>query len=129
MNLAEEFSPILSILLQRSRKDEVNWQSPSDSFGHDAFEVKLPQSVVSIQRVQPTAEADYYRVAILNNQGQLVFSASASEEPQSPEEADWLEILRDLYEDASRSVTGWDKVLDDLRSAVQGERPVGLLKK
>lgn len=128
MKSKDELRAVLQTLLERSRKDEVNWRASENRYDSDVFSVELPQSMITIQRIQPTADPDYYRVAISNTQGREVFSMSASEDAQNPEEGESLVLLRDLYDDAMRCVTGWDKVLDDLRTAVESDRPVGLIK-
>ncbi|MDX1968965.1 MAG: hypothetical protein SFV23_17450 [Planctomycetaceae bacterium] len=56
----------------------------------------------------------------------LVFDKSVTVDADSESDKEWLQLLRDLYLNAHRSVTGWDKVLAEIESVVAANGVVGV---
>jgi len=57
----------------------------------------------------------------------LVFDKSVTVDADSESDKKWLQLLRDLYLDAHRNVTGWDKVLAEIESVVAANGVVGAI--
>ena len=116
------------MLLEKSKSKQVNWMDEPKSpmaAGSQWFRVLFSDCIVRTGRVSPPTDADYYRTQIWNKAGRVVAEWTASEEGD-PLEGETLMLLRSLYEEAERSVTGWDEVLSSLKSELSRDGFVGL---
>ncbi len=116
----DKFKQLFQRLLERSRKGQVEWLQ--DRTSTYSFNVQLPESLMRIQRISPRTDPDYFQLDLYNKDGVRILSQIADE---SETDNDWLPLLSQLYEEAFRCVTGWDKVLADLEAAVASESHVG----
>jgi hypothetical protein len=120
---------LLSQLLVRSRKDEVHWgvdplppKFPGSSM---SFRVDVGTSAISIHFVRPPSDADFFLVRISNTAGFVVATKRVPVDAEGENEKMWLTLLQELYCEAERLATGWDKVLSELEQAVTSPSPVG----
>ena len=113
----DQFKMVLHTLLKRAREDEVNWD-------HDrsGYVVRMPSSAIEIQLVSPVSEPDYCVALLYNAKGNTVQTLRAEE--ADPDESDW-QLLSALFDEAHRTVTGWDKALADAEASVKSKKPVG----
>lgn len=116
---------ILTQLLHRSEKDEVQWQRDRNGPG-TCYRVILPNSSLRVAFTSPPSDPDWFLAEIRNREGVLVFDKSVTVDADSESDKEWLQLLRDLYLDAHRSVTGWDKVLAEIESVVADNGVVGV---
>jgi hypothetical protein len=123
---------VLKELWNRSKKDEVRWlpydgritpHGSRTSGSH--FFLKLPNSTVSISYVSPTSDSDFYDLTIRNSDGQLVAGKTVEVDDLHAVQSGWRDILAGLFSEAFRHVTGWDKVIEELETAVKSKAPVG----
>ena len=113
----DQFRMVLRTLLERAREDEVNWDDD-----RDGYVVKMPSSAIKIQAVSPVSEPDYCVARLYNAKGDIVQTLQGDENER--DESDW-QLLVALYNEAHRTVTGWDKALADAEAAVKSKKPVG----
>lgn len=109
---------ILKRLLERSKADEVRWLACDDQ--GRGFAVQFPHSRLSISLNSPPTEPDFYDITFWNENGQEASRLVI-------EEGDELwPLALEAFNEASRYVTGWDKVLNDVEAAINSKQPVGL---
>ena len=101
----------------------MNWIRNQDEAGYG---VNLQQSRINIVYLRPKVAPDFIRLAFSNAEGVLVGALSADKpEPDDAEpNPDWP-LLEALYSEVHRSVTGWDKVLNEIETALAGPGPIG----
>jgi hypothetical protein len=107
-----EYPEIVKGLLERSRHGKVNWIESSDDFVESFFKLDLPKSSIQLLFSQPQTEPDFYRLNFMNENGKVVGSWIVSEGDKG-----W-ELMEELYNEVSKQVTGWDKVLEDVKRFV-----------
>lgn len=123
---------VLKELWNRSKKDEVRWlpldgRTPPyirNSRGK-GYVLKLPNSTVAISYISPVSDSDFYDLDIRNHEGEIVASKAVDVDDLDAVQSGWLDILSGLFSEAHRHVTGWDKVIEELESAVKGNAPIG----
>ena len=109
-------------LLRRTMAGQVNWAKSSDD---GPYEVRLPHSRLRLWYTTPRVESDSISLGFYNSKGDLVGKLSAYKpEPEDEPEADWP-LLESLYAEVHRSVTGWDKVLAEVESAIASPGAIG----
>ena len=122
-----QLKPIAQALLQKTRKGEVNWIEDDSEKSDTAYVVKLPKASIVIKRVNPIAEPDYLILAFLDEKGHAALAWPVDEpEAGTPATAtaDW-NLLLSLYSEARREATGWDKVLQEVETALASQGPIG----
>jgi hypothetical protein len=113
---ADKLSQILTRLLDRSQHNEVNWEKGESV---DKYRVRLENSEIIVAYDNPSNEPDRYFVAVFNGQSLLVASMDAIEgDPSWP-------LLKSLWEEAHRTVTGWDRTLNEIERALGQSGRVG----
>lgn len=117
----EKYREIASHLLERSRAEKVNWQRPRRV--HDAnggYEVRLPESMIRVLFYSPRTQPDYVRISLCKPNGEAVgdWLVEAGDE-------DW-ELAHNLFSEAHRLVSGWDRVLNDIEKSISTEGVIGL---
>ena len=111
------FRRVLHKLLRRAKKNEVEWQKQDEG-----YLVHFPKSAIGLKFDQPQAESDYYTARLYNDDGKAVQTLWSD----LPDSDDW-QLISELYLEAERSVTGWDRALSDAERALEeGERVGGL---
>lgn len=126
MTSEPELRPLAQTLLEKTRRGLVNWVE-DPSFDDSAYAVKLQKAGIVIRRVEPIADPDYLVLAFTDDKGRAAIALTADEpEPSASVSADW-ELLLALYTEARRQATGWDVVLSEVRTALSGQGPIGLL--
>ena len=109
-------------LLKKTQAGEVNWvPSETDDFG---CELLLPASTVELTFSSPATEFDHVRV-VLNENNQNHGPMPVAEEVVAEGEPDW-EVFYGLYQEATKRAFHWDRVLDELESAVDKTGKIGL---
>lgn len=91
------------------------------------YSLTLPESRVILTYHRPRVEPDFITLEVLGSSG-ISAGVLAADEPddQDPEpNPDWP-LLRSLYTEAHRFVTGWDRTLGDVEKALAGSGPIGL---
>jgi hypothetical protein len=107
-------------LLTRSRLREVEWKMDYEAMaGGDFLEVHLPKSIIRLMFRSPRTEPDFVLLQLCNEKGNWVAQLKAEEGDE-----DW-KLLRELYDQANRYVTGWDEVLGDVQQALQQPGKIG----
>lgn len=108
-------------LLEKTRAEQVRWTyHPTVNYG---CVLLLPHSSFEIAFDSPPAEPDKLTVTLNKEDGGD--SEAVAELTVVEGDQDW-ELYRSLFGEASRRVFGWDKVLDELQTAVNAPGPIGL---
>src|SRR4051812_15925569 len=117
----EKIIPIIRQLLAKSRSNEVHWEEHLGEEGDPAgFHVKFPRSSIVVDFITPETEQDYIEIRIYKDANILIKRISFYDD-----DPEWQTAF-DLYGEAERYVTGWDKVLSDLENSVNKEGKIGL---
>ena len=111
----EVFRRILHKLLGRAKKNEVVWKERNAG-----YLVQFPNSAIDLVFDRPEAESDYYTARLYNHEGTVVQTLLSD----VPESDDW-QLMSELYLEAVRSVTGWDRALSDAERALEEVERVG----
>ena len=111
----EVFRRVLHKLLGRAKKNEVVWRKVNAD-----YLVQFPKSAIGLVFDRPEAESDYYTANLYNDDGKMVQSLWS----ELPDSDDW-QLMSELYLEAERSVTGWDRALSDAERALEQEEKVG----
>lgn len=80
----------------------------------DALVAEFPNSIVQLLFLQPTADPDYFRVEFMNKEGETVARWDVDAEDED------FKAVKDLYMEAYRIATGWDKILADINQSLKG---------
>jgi hypothetical protein len=122
----DKLRQIAKDLLAKSKTEKVKWEKVQpQEMGLEpwsdaqAFKVSLPQSSIVLRYVSPQSEPDYFLLSLRNSQGETVVKWTVEEGAE-----DW-QLVGDLYSEANRLVTGWDKVLADVEKYLHGLDKVG----
>lgn len=107
----QKYVDIAKGLLEKTKMNQVPWKKQS----RVAFDVKLPQSEISIVYGNPPTEPDFIRLLLIGQNGYAVGEWLVQEG-----EDNWP-LAWELYCEASRYVTGWDKVLQDVEQFLASE--------
>ncbi len=102
---------IIEGLLRKTRQDQVKWLASETA--SDTFFVRFPKSRVEIDFCSPSASADFDLVTYYNKYNVEVKTLRVEEE-----EGGW-QTLQELFDEVSRVMLEWDKVLKELKHAVQ----------
>lgn len=119
------FIKVLEGLLEKARRDEVNWTYERGEKGKPlkgSYTVKLPASSIRIDFISPESDPDFYVARLLNGEGRSVKVVTAQEIPA--EQAQW-DLLKSLWDEAYRAISGWDKALADAQQAVASDDTIG----
>ena|SRR5439155_12427701 len=116
----DHFRKILRGLLERAKKNEVNWQVSNIRAARSSYLVEFPASAITVEFFSPESEPDYYVARLFNDRRNAVQTLGATES----EKGDW-ELLSNLSTEAYRAVTGWDKAMADAEASVNSNDPVG----
>ena len=113
--IPEDVKDVCQMLLERSKRKEVNWTFGSPRGPEDEdYLVNLPNSSFNIWQAE-----DCIRCSILNSGGQIVLQFS-----DEGNLAD-AELLGELLQWAKRIVFNVDEAVQDLRCALKAPQPVG----
>ncbi|MBT4866858.1 MAG: hypothetical protein HON53_17275 [Planctomycetaceae bacterium] len=115
----EQFVSTLEKLLERSKKNEVNWQRGSQSVFLVSFQGS-PITHISIAFGSPEAAPDWFEAALYV--GNEIAMALRVEEGGDTEQFD---LLYELWKNAERSVVKWDQSLNVVNKALDSEEMVG----
>lgn len=107
---------ILEALLNRSRRNQVNWQPREKG----TYSVRFPDSELILRYRSPPTEPDYLEVLVVTMRGSV-----AAEQGIGETHSLWP-LVQEVYAEAERCVTGWDKVLSGIETALRAEGTVGL---
>jgi hypothetical protein len=127
---ADKLLKLADSLLERSRRDEVRWiaepEQKTPAQRTSWRRVLFPKYVLRVGKICPAAGDDYYelRVESVDN-GHLISSVRSDDYIQDPLAHTQFS---DLFDEADRCVTGWDRVYAELEAAVKREGPVGVLQ-
>ena len=128
---------IAQSLLAKTRAGQANWtRAPGDDL---RYELRLPESRIVLAYLSPRVEPDYLSLQLHTLSGVAVGALEADEpepgEPLNPpddwateraeHEADWM-VLQPLFDEVHRSVTGWDKVMKDVETALARPGAIGV---
>lgn len=128
---------IAQSLLEKTRAGQANWVPAA---GADLqYELKLPESRIVLAYLSPRVEPDYLSLRLHTLSGVAVGALEADEpepgEPLNPpddwaterteQEVDW-KALQPLFVEVHRSVTGWDKVMKDVETALAQPGAIGV---
>lgn len=106
------FRGMLTLLLEKSKADAVDWQTT-----RDGYEAIFPNESITVGFYTPTSDPDYFW-AKLQVQGVALIDIEANER-----DPDW-QMLSELFNEASRRATGWDRALAEVERALKtGWRP------
>lgn len=109
-------------LLKKTKAGQVNWVRNSDEA---SYEVLLPQSRIRTWYTAPRAAPDTISLGFYNPKAELIGVLSANKpDPGDVPEADWP-LLESLYAEVHRTVSGWDKVLAEVESAIASPGAIG----
>lgn len=112
----DTFKDIMEKLLKQSRQDKVRWNRLDRG---TTYGVSFPESSLTLTYRSPETESDFYQISLLNKEKQFV-DAIAIAEPDPL----W-DLAFDLYDEASRCVTGWDKIVADVVKALDSGERIG----
>lgn len=114
----QQFLGILRSLLEKSKNDKVHWKRSGRR--QDSFLVAFnDESMIVVSFFSPPSEPDLARAELIVR-GDSVFAVQAEDG-----DPNYLE-LRELYEDAFRSVTGWDGAIEQIEKELSGDGDVGV---
>jgi hypothetical protein len=120
--IASDIREILDMLLERSKRREVNWVETKDMVGMvvdksgEDYVVALPNSSINIWR---SSKPDKVVGNILNSEGKVVLGFSANEaDPDFP-------FLEELLSWAKRSALKADETLSEIKRALADKGRVG----
>ena len=120
MNAEEQLREVLTKLLERSRKNEVNWLSGRDP----EYFVKFPDnSRIVLIYASPESAPDWVAASLVVN-GVEVANLFAEDGDDAKKET--FTLMRQLWQDAHRSVTGWDTAINQIKSSVESDPRVGI---
>ena len=134
MSDSERMRDIAKLLLSKTKDRQANWL-PRDQDG-TAFTLKLDDAALTLSYVEPGAEADYIvlelnrlnpdiRRATVASFRAYVDDPNLSNAHDEPEDIQDSLLLTDLWREVSRVALKWDKVLDDVNSALLRPGVVG----
>lgn len=91
-----------------------------------SYRLTLPESEVLLTYHQPPVEPDFVTLEVISADGVSagVLAAAEPDEQDPDPNPDWP-LLRSLYIEAHRFVTGWDRTLSDVEKALAGPGPIG----
>jgi hypothetical protein len=114
----KQFEDILALLLERSQKNEVNWRD-----GHySEYFVEFPNnSRIAIAYISPDSEPDRVVATLIVNNEEI-----ATIRAEDGQNSNTFTLLRMLWLEAYRTLTGWDRALAEIEAALTSEDPVGL---
>lgn len=117
-----QFVGILDRLLARSRDNQVVWLA--NGYGGESYTVHFKSSSIVVGLASPSHEPDYYFAELQGSDDQVIASLRANREAGDYEPTN-RDLLQDLYFDAKRCVYGWDKILQEIESALNSKETVG----
>lgn len=82
-----------------------------------------------VKRVSPPAEPDSLLLGFTDGRGQMIHAWQIDDPEdggQTAERANWALLLQ-LFEEARRHAAGWDKMLNEVETALAGQGPIGIL--
>ncbi len=119
--IPDDIREIVSALLERSKKREVNWVEANQlglGEGDDYF-LSLPNSSINIWRAEPPDDPPFIAGNILNSQGKVAvyFDSKGNREDAV--------LLEELLAWAKRSALQADETIDDIKRALASKNPIG----
>jgi hypothetical protein len=132
---AEQLRRIAQSLLAKTKAGQANWgrKVTHSDVPETSYELVLPQSRIVLTYTRPRARPDVVKLQFANADGATVDSWVVEEpdydpEHESIEQADpdgsWR-LLSELFSEVHRTVTGWDKVIHDVETALASQGPIG----
>lgn len=125
-SISVRFREILQQVIEKTKADGISWhrvEKREDSFSsRETFAVGFPNgSVLSVTYDSPSSEADSVLAELRNTNNERIASLYA----EDAFDADDFAFLMNLYEQAHRSATHWDKEFDEVEKALSSESRVG----
>jgi hypothetical protein len=108
----KEYPEIAKGLLEKTRRGNVNWSEQANQRNQSGYRLDLPESVIELNYCTPDTEPNFFQLKLFNKNGRIVGSWFVSEGDER-----WS-VLDDLYSEITRRLTGWDKVLEDVKKFV-----------
>ncbi len=131
----ERLRRITQNLLNKTKAGQVNWtrRATHNDVPETSYELVLPQSRIAVMYTKPRAKPDVVSLLFINPDGLLVDMWAVQEPDYDPEvepieqadpDGDWR-LLSGLFAEVHRIVTGWDKVIRDVETALASNGPIG----
>lgn len=125
-NMQARFRHILEQVLEKSKADRIAWHrgaTSDDAFSAaETFVVGFPNgSVLRISFCSPVTEPDSISAVLQNSSDERIASMHAEDGIDTND----YEFLMQLYEQAHRSATHWDKEFDEVEKALDSESQIG----
>ena len=105
-------------LIKKTRDNQAQWNKLRHEDSVRSCTIDVNGITVESEFVIPVAEPDAYGIKVFQN-GELAGRLFAEDETEN-----WL-VLKQLFEEAERVVTGWDHALIVLETALDGKGIVG----
>jgi hypothetical protein len=115
----ERLRPVITRLLEKSKKDEVQWTDFGTKQGIPEYRVFFGEASLGIGYYSPPTEPDVVTLWVYNASNELVTQWIVSDGQD-----DWGS-LRELHLEAQRSATKWDQVLGSIEKALESKGPIG----
>ena len=121
---------IATALATKTKTGQVKWTTREFLPQVTSYQVVLPGARVVVTYTTPRAEPDFITLDLQNPSKVSVGSWTAvkpdeQDELNATSELDEWQILYALFAEAHRVVTGWDKVVSDIETALAGQEPIG----
>jgi hypothetical protein len=119
-----KFYEILGKLLAKAKADEIRWQRDHELADEEtsAFSIRFAASRLYVQYESPPTEPDQIELGIENLEGDPIKRIVVQEDDGDPH---WT-LAYELYQEAARSVTGWDRVLTEIEGELDKKGAIGL---
>jgi hypothetical protein len=108
-----KFPEIIRGLLEKTRQGKANWKEVPNA--RNTFRLQLSKSAILLTMESPTADPDYPSLQLLNEEGTRVGCWPPAEQDPN-EDHPGMDILMELYEEVTKRVTKWDKVLGEIEA-------------
>lgn len=118
----QQFISVLEKLLEKSQGDQVRWfvkDRGIESHRNDVYAVEFSDgSQIAVEYWSPEVEPDIATAKLYVNRD-VVFSETAEDGGEN------YGLIRALYEEARRTVTGWDEVLQQIDKELSSAGEIG----
>jgi hypothetical protein len=111
---------IVTKLLEKARADQVHWLP--DEVDEEAYAVLFKESRLYVRYNSEPTELDEVEIGIENGVGETVARLAVQEDDNDPV---W-NLFFSLYQEAERTVTGSDRILNEIEEELQKEGAIGL---
>ncbi len=116
MTLEEKLHSMIEQLLKKSKENQVNWRR----YEQNSFSIVFSsRNQLVVTASSPESEPDWARVALYVD-GEHVAEIGAEDGDQD------YELLKSVYDEAHRSVVGWDSAISAIEAELSAEGSVGV---